>query len=231
MHVSVGKLISLWQVRCKFSSIVNRWQVRYKVSYVQVLSFRWWVHSKKPRVGGGGTVESIVYCLWSYCCPEPIHKKNIIQLIIKTLFAIFFSDILLRAKVWAVLSCPGHEAKLPPHQVKLFSCRPSGIWLCGGEGIYTIIGNLLRVFARQPTFFNPFCVKKIGYMHCVVNKYDIFPWPLHVIIRFLCNCIMWILSPIGYPQPLEQVPWQIGTNCPVMCWRAIKHQSINQSTF
>jgi len=54
---------------------------------------------------------------------------------------------------------------------------------------------------------------------------------LHVYVHCIaCDCMVlyvpcWLSSNAWASNP----PWLIGTNWPILCWRAVKHQSINQS--
>jgi len=56
-----------------------------------------------------------------------------------TSFIIFCRGNLLRAKLWTVIQCTGHDGKLQPHRVNVLpGC---GIWLVGGKGANVIMNN------------------------------------------------------------------------------------------
>ena len=76
-----------------------------------------------------------------------------------TMFTYFSSGIVLRAKVWTVVQCPGHDTKLHAYWVNVLSYRECGIWFDGGKGSGVLISNQWRgCGAPACVFFNPFWV-------------------------------------------------------------------------
>jgi len=66
--------------------------------------------------------HSCIDCLLSMCILLPRTNTQEINL---TLFIIFCRVNLLRAKLWTVIQCPGHDGKLQPHRVNIL---PYTVW-------------------------------------------------------------------------------------------------------